>query len=410
MGYYTRNDIPIHYLLADAFTVCDQYFCSVMGSTLANRLYWLSATLDPDGVAGGPVLTSPFTAPIQKFSWRIMPQNLGDAGVSWKVYRNKQLEPFLSVYGPFVSYFKQAADPTSELARRGIAPSYPANFVADVLADNLPQVSRVIPNILASEHPAFPAAVGASAIVTLLRILLSNPAVWEKMALIVCYDENGGFFDQVVPPTPPATTPGEYLTVTDINAVPGANGIRGPIGLGFRVPCLVISPYSRGGLMLMVHDSLDHTSQLRLLETRFGVPVPNLTAWRGGVTGDMTSASNFAAPPNPSRPKLDHPLLGALSKMPQCAPNVLLGNLQLSIPYRVPYPQTMPSQETTPTRGIPSASAERLSRVDRVVAHDDVRPPHGVPIGIAAFVTRQHARRRQRHRGTAHPGRRGGTA
>jgi phospholipase C len=107
----------------------------------------------------------------------------------------------------------------------------------------------------------------------------------------------------------------------------------------------------------MAHDTFDHTSQLRLLETRFGVPVPNLTAWRRSVTGDMTSTFNFAVPPNPSRPNLDHPVTAAIRTLPQCVPNGVLGSLgpaATGIPYRVPYPQVMPTQETSPSRGIPS--------------------------------------------------------
>lgn len=248
------------------------------------------------------------------------------------------------------------ADSGSEVGTWALrrSPDLPGDFAADVKANKLPQVSWVVPNVLESEHPAFLPAAGAFALVTVLKILLSNPAVWEKTALIVSYDENGGFFDHVTPATAPAGTPGEYITVPDINSVAGSGGIREPIGLGFRGPCLVISPYSRGGLM--VHDRFDHTSQLRLLETRFGVPVPNFTAWRRSVTSDMTSTFNFAAPPNPSPPNLDHPALGAASKVPQCVPNVALGTLQYGIPYRVPYPQTMPTQETTPSRGIPSGS------------------------------------------------------
>ncbi|ORW06700.1 phospholipase [Mycobacterium lacus] len=354
MGYYQRQDIPVHFLLADAFTICDRYFCSVLGPTLPNRLYWLSGTLDPDGANGGPQLESPYTSPTQRFSWRIMPQNLSDAGISWKVYRNKTLGPLGSElsFGNFVEYFKQTADPRSDLARRALVPTYPLDFLADVKTNRLPQVSWVVPNVLQSEHPAFPVAAGAVALVIVLKILLSNPAVWEKTALIVSYDENGGFFDHVVPPTAPPGTPGEYITVPDINAVPGSGGIRGPIGLGFRVPCFIISPYSRGPLM--VHDTFDHTSQLRLLETRFGVPVPNLTPWRRSAVGDMTSAFNFAVRANPSPPNLNHPVVGELSKLPQCVPNVVLGSAHYGIPYRVPYPQTMPTQETAPTRGIPS--------------------------------------------------------
>ncbi len=367
MGYHTRKDIPIHYLLADTFTVCDRYFSSVLGPTLPNRLYWLSANLGADGTQGGPQLTSPPTDPIGQFSWTTMPENLSAAGISWKLYRNKTLGPIVNqylnyTYDDIVMFFKQAQDPRSDLARFGISPSYPFDFAADVKANRLPQVSWVVPNTPQSEHPAFPPAVGAISIVNLLRILLSNPAVWEKSALIVSYDENGGFFDHVTPPTAPPGTPGEYLTVPDINSVSGSAGIRGPIGLGFRVPCIVISPYSRGPLM--VHDVLDHTSQLKLISKRFSVPVPNLSTWRDGTVGDMTSTFNFAVPPNPSRPNLSHPVLDALPKLPQCVPNVYLGTIGLDpnpytgspqgIPYRVPFPQTMPTQETTPARGIPS--------------------------------------------------------
>jgi phospholipase C len=139
------------------------------------------------------------------------------------------------------------------------------------------------------------------------------------------YDENGGFFDHVVPPTSPPGTPGEYLTVPDINSVAGSGGVRGPIGLGFRVRCFVISPYRRGPSM--VHDVFDHTSQLKFVGKRFGVPVPNMTAWRDGEVGDLTSAFNCAVPPNPTAPDLNRPALDALPKLPQCVPNVLLGTV-----------------------------------------------------------------------------------
>jgi phospholipase C len=127
---------------------------------------------------------SPNTDPIQNFSCRIMPQNLSDAGISWKVYRNKVLGPLVSALtvGTFVEYFTQTADPRSDLARRAVAPSYPGNFIADVKANNLPQVSWVVPNPIESEHPAFLPAAGASALVNVIRILLSNPAVWEKLS------------------------------------------------------------------------------------------------------------------------------------------------------------------------------------------------------------------------------------
>src|SRR5512142_2334974 len=99
----------------------------------------------------------------------------------------------------------------------------------------------------------------------MVTALMTNPAVWAKSMMFLTYDENGGFFDHVPPPTPPPGTPGEF--------VGGA-----PIGLGFRVPTIVISPWSAAAGVCS--DVFDHTSTLRLLETRFGVEVPNLSAWR----------------------------------------------------------------------------------------------------------------------------------
>ncbi len=142
-----------------------------------------------------------------------------------------------------------------------------------------------------SEHPDFLPAQGADFTRQILEALWSNPGLWARTAVILNYDENDGQFDHVPPPTPEPGTPGEFV-----------GGL--PIGLGFRVPCLVISPWSRGGYVCS--DMFDHTSTLRLLETRFGVEVPNLTKWRRATTGDMTSAFSFGLPR-----RLDPPVLPA---------------------------------------------------------------------------------------------------
>jgi phospholipase C len=99
------------------------------------------------------------------------------------------------------------------------------------------------------------------------------------------YDENDGLFDHMPPPTAPAGTAGEYLTAETISAT--TDGIRGPLGLGVRVPLLVISPFSRGGHIAT--ETFDHTSQLKFLEQRFGIDVPNISAWRRKTVGDLTS-------------------------------------------------------------------------------------------------------------------------
>lgn len=354
MGYYTREDIPVHWALADAFTVCDHYFCSVMGPTDPNRLYWISGTIDPDGQHGGPLLDTPTLIPTAKYSWRTMPENLQDAGVSWKVYTSQQV-PVAStavLSGMLQSFTQTLSKPY--LLTNGVLPSFELNFFADVAAGTLPKVSWVIPPLLNCEHPALPPSFGAVTILQVLDALTSKPDLWEKTALIISYDENGGFFDHVAPPVPPVGEPGEWLTV---NPLPDtASGIAGPIGLGFRVPGLVVSPYSRGGLV--ASETFDHTSQLRLLETRFGVEVPNLTAWRRRTVGDLTSAFNFAAAPDASAPTLKATSeLDVVSTVAQCKATYdgITGTFVESLygGYPVP-PNSMPVVESGPERGRPS--------------------------------------------------------
>jgi phospholipase C len=348
MAYYTADDIPVHHALADHFTLCDNYHCSVLGPTYPNRLYWMTGTIDPDGKNGGPLLETFDQLPTQ-FSWRTYPEVLEEAGVSWKVYQGpdaeQDLDTSLQIDNP-LRYFKQYLDPLSPLNQKGLTPLYPGTFEYDVATDNLPQVSWVVPTYQESEHPSYPSAWGAYAIADVLRTLASNPGIWEKTAFILSYDENGGFFDHVPPPVAPPGTPGEYVTVPLGNVAQSA-GIAGPIGLGFRVPCLVISPYSVGGLYAW--DTFDHTSQLRLLETRFGLEVPNLSAWRRQTVGDMTSAFNFAAPPSPAFPNLPPVSLVNPTVLADVAIDAETNQFNQGRPYPVP-PNSMPKQDALPVR------------------------------------------------------------
>jgi phospholipase C len=125
-----------------------------------------------------------------------------------------------------------------------------------------------------------------------LTTLMANPDVWSKTVVFLTYDENGSFFDHVAPPTAPKGTEGEFLSVAPLPKAAG--GTAGPIGLGFRVPMLVISPFSRGGHVNS--DTFDHTSLLWFLEARFGVTAPNITAWRRKTVGDLTSTLTLDAP------------------------------------------------------------------------------------------------------------------
>jgi phospholipase C len=290
MGYYERADIPFYYALAGGFTICDRYHCSVLGPTDPNRLYTMSATIDPDGHNGGPLIQTQVANRgnyAGRFTWKTMPEQLSAAGVSWKVYNGGGGGELDNVLTYFHAYQTDAA-----LQARAFTPAYPADFLADAAAGTLPQVSWLNIDVTETEHPGISTAqIGQNATHQVVQALMSSPN-WGSTALFVTWDENGGFFDHVAPPVPPAGTPGEFLTVPDLTNSSG--GINGPIGLGFRVPLLIVSPFSRGGFVSS--DVFDHTSVLRFLETRFGVTVPNLTSWRRANTGDLTSAFNFAAP------------------------------------------------------------------------------------------------------------------
>jgi phospholipase C len=120
-------------------------------------------------------------------------------------------------------------------------------------------------------------------------------------------------------------------------SVLGTPAIQGPIGLGFRVPMLLISPFSRGGLVSS--DLFDHTSVLRFLETRFGAEVPNLSAWRRATVGDMTSAFNFGKT-DTSIPTLPATSPAASQTITGCVTS-LLGTTS----YPIPNPQVAPTPE-----------------------------------------------------------------
>src|SRR5262249_14997282 len=129
----------------------------------------------------------------------------------------------------------------------------------------------------------------------------ANPEVWSKTVLLYMFDENDGFFDHIVPPTPPRSRAEGISTVDTINELfmgsanyPASVFTPGPYGLGVRVPLIAISPWSKGGWV----DSqvFDHTSLIRFIERRFGVVEPNITPWRRAVTGDLTSAFDFDSP------------------------------------------------------------------------------------------------------------------
>jgi len=317
MGYYERADLPFHWALADAFTLCDHYFCSILGPTHPNRLMANTGTIDPAGTHGGPV-TDTNSAPDNAWNctWPTMQEVLEDAGVSWKVYSPSNVglsgkyaalsgyptwTP--SLYDPVANpevmaatdhvlpYFTAFRDQSSPLYTKAFTPSFPNDFAADVASGSLPSVSWMIPALGFDEHPSASSMNGEYFTSLVLDALTANPKVWAKTALFLMYDENDGWFDHVPPPTPPPGTKGEFLSAQQPSVSGNAEletlGISGPLGLGVRVPALMISPFSRGGHI--ASEVFDHTSQLKLVSERFGVEVPNVSAWRRKTVGDLTS-------------------------------------------------------------------------------------------------------------------------
>jgi phospholipase C len=308
MAYLGREDIPFHYALADAFTICDAYHCSFMGSTDPNRYYMWTGYTGNDGAGGGPVLGNDEAG----YSWTTYPERLEKAGVSWKIYQDVGdgldatgswgwiEDAYRGNYGDnSLLYFDQyrnakPGDPLYDKARTGTNARQGDGFFdileADAKAGRLPQVSWVVAPEAFCEHPNWPANYGAWYIAQVLDALTANPEVWSKTALLITYDENDGFFDHVVPPYP--TKGASTVDVsTELHAASATNP-AGPYGLGQRVPMLVVSPWSKGGFVCS--EVFDHTSIIRFIERRFGVHEPNISPWRRAVCGDLTSAFDFA--------------------------------------------------------------------------------------------------------------------
>jgi phospholipase C len=216
MGYMTRDDLPYYYALADAFTLCDGYHCSVFGPTNPNRYYLMTGQIDQAGRCGGPAIDNSGKA----YSWETYPERLQRAGISWKIYHD------LDDYGCNVTkYFTQyqSASKTSPLYEYALRDRPFYELLWDLKTGNLPQVTWIVPPSNVSEHPDWLPAAGEDHTSQVLEALWSNPKLWARTAFILNYDENDGQFDHVAPPTPEPGTAGEFIA-----------GL--PIGLGYRVP------------------------------------------------------------------------------------------------------------------------------------------------------------------------------
>ena len=153
MGYYERQDIPFHFALAETFTLCDHYHCSLLGPTWPNRMYLMTGTIDPDGTGGGPVISNVVPSPAtgKPYTWTTYPERLTEAGISWRIYQEED-DYGTNVLEFFEAY--QAAKPGSPLYEGALTIYPPDRFEWDAKHGKLrPSRGSSRPRARASTRP-----------------------------------------------------------------------------------------------------------------------------------------------------------------------------------------------------------------------------------------------------------------
>jgi phospholipase C len=333
MGYYKRDDIPFQFALAEAFTLCDAYFCSITAGTDPNRIiFWSGSNFNPELAAQGINCTDKdsepdnlrcwignpevdiwpepgYTYKDSAFEWPTLPDVLEAANVSWRIYQDPNDNWTGAMHGCLAFASFRNAKKGSPNYEKGMSHWTLEQLQEDVENDVLPTVSWILPSREFSEHPGAPSSPQKGGYFTeqVLNALTSNPDVWSKTVLFITFDENDGLFDHVPPPAPPSfnldgsvagasTLPlaGEYFSDPErkhLDPRDQTSGTVRPFGLSARVPMYVVSPWSKGGWVNS--QVFDHTSISLFLEKRFGFTVPNVSPWHRAVCGDLTSAFDF---------------------------------------------------------------------------------------------------------------------
>jgi phospholipase C len=325
MGYFDWTDLNYYYFMASNFGTSDTWFAPLMDRTQLNRMYVLAAT------SAGHAY--PLAAPYGPLANTTIFEALQNAGITWKIYVNSEAAINQNTGAECnndisdanaecliqSSYVNMFAYEQTIINSAGQNPDLLQNivpvtqFAVDAANGTLPQFALIEPASAASldEHPnnidtSTPADVqaGADYAAGLINALMTSPS-WTDSAMIFTYDEGGGFYDHV--PPQPATPPGDFLSPIDL--VPGdiCDKAGDVLGLGtcsfawtgYRVPLIVISPYSVKNFVS--HNVRDTTAVLKMVETRFGLSP--LTA-RDGSQMDMTEFFDFvnkpwASPPTP---------------------------------------------------------------------------------------------------------------
>lgn len=276
LGYYDQREIPGYWQLARSYALADHFFSSALDSSYANHEFAVAATqfehngeIPPQGFDGVPTIFDRLQA----------------AGVSWRFYAKN--------YNPQVTYKNRPASAASDSQLIWIPMLTMSNYVDDPnrMAD-IQDLSRIYPALASgqaadvnyivqsgsSEHPPGNVAAGEQSTLQLIRAIMQS-SVWSSSAIILTWDDWGGWYDHVPPPQVDA------------------------YGYGFRVPALMISPYAKRGYVF--HGVSDFTSILKFIETLHGLP-PLTT--RDEKADDLMGAFDFnqapGAPQPPQAPSL----------------------------------------------------------------------------------------------------------
>jgi phospholipase C len=277
MGYYTAADLPFYYSLFDEFTLCGNYFCSLLGPTWPNRFYLMA------GTSGGITTNGLWGYGI--FDYPIILDLLDAAGITWKIYNMSwDSVPFGNTDNVAVFWKRWAHDQRTRGSKGG--------YLNDLRLGRLPQVSFIIPSFARGldEHPPADVSIGMGIQEELITALRESSA-WDSSAYLLTYDEHGGYFDHVAPPQVDA------------------------FGLGVRVPTWVISPWAKAAhIESKVYDA---TSILKFIERVFGLPtlasVNHLFDTRTPGGSDYQAAGGAAfGPPAPPRDGLPKSVIGDL--------------------------------------------------------------------------------------------------
>lgn len=339
MGFYRREDIPYQFALAEAFTICDAYHCSITTGTDPNRIvFWSGSNHDPklrnQGINGTDADSEPnnlrcwvtgtlpepgYNYKGSAFEWDTIPDVLEKAGISWRIYQDPNDNWTGAMHGGLAFKSFREAKKGDSLYEKGMSHWSLEQLKQDVLNDTLPQVTWILPNKEWSEHPSASTPLqGAEFTAKILNALTANPKVWGSTVFFETFDENDGLFDHLPAPAPPSYDKdgvicgGSNVNLKGFYFNDHANKYRDsedtisgairPWGLGPRVPMYIVSPWSKGGYVFS--ETADHTSVGQFLEKRFGVKIDAISDWNRAVCSDLTAAFNFKTPDDNSFPNL----------------------------------------------------------------------------------------------------------